>query len=78
MSINSNEGNDFCNRYNEVLKSDKKKMIAVAAACTIVMGAGFGGYIYTTALIMLRAGTPMTARLIILSRRRAKRRLAIR
>ena len=38
MSINSNEGNDFCNRYNEVLKSDKKKMIAVAAACTIVMG----------------------------------------
>lgn len=46
MSINSNEGNDFCNRYNEVLKSDKKKMIAVAAACTIVMGAGFGGYLY--------------------------------
>ena len=46
MSINSNEGNDFCNRYNEVLKSDKKKMIAAAAACTIVMGAGFGGYLY--------------------------------
>ena len=43
MSINSN---DFCNRYNEVLKSDKKKMIAAAAACTIVMGAGFGGYLY--------------------------------
>ena len=46
MSVNKNNDKIFENRYNKILNRDKKKIIAAAAVCTIVMGAGFGGYLY--------------------------------
>ena len=65
MSINSNEGNDFATDIMEVLKSDKKND---RCGCSLHYryGSRLWRIIYTTALIMLRAGTPMTARLIII------------